>query len=90
MIGRVAFYGSGVIEIHIPYSVEDPCEECFCGCKNLLLVTFGESSSLKLIGKRGFRGSGLSSFCLPGSVSSIGKSSFFGCSLKDFVIFDSN
>ena len=49
-IGKDAFRGSGVVEIHIPDGVEELCKSCFCGCKSLSRVKFGESSSLKLIG----------------------------------------
>ena len=64
---------------------EELCEKCFYECESLSHVTFGESSSLKLIGKMAFFGSGLTCFCLPGSVSSIGGSSFPDCSLKDLI-----
>ena len=52
LIGRLAFQGSGVREIHIPDGVEKLYEECFRGCWRLSRVTFGESSSLKLIGSK--------------------------------------
>ena len=54
---KEAFRGSGVVEIHIPDGVEEFCDWCFCECENLSRVTFGESSSLKLIGKGTFFGS---------------------------------
>ena len=56
LIGKEAFGGSGGVEIHIPDSVEELCEACFYGCESLSRVTFGESSSLKLIGNGAFLG----------------------------------
>ena len=50
LIGKGAFRGSGVCEIHIPDSVEELCEGCFSECKSLESVTFGASSSLKRVG----------------------------------------
>ena len=41
--------------VSIPDSVEELCHECFCECKSLSRVTFGESSSLKLIWNEAFR-----------------------------------
>ena len=55
-----------MVEIHIPDRVEELCDECFSWCEHLSRVTFGESSSLKLIGKRAFYGSGLVFVCLRG------------------------
>ena len=37
--------------VSIPDDMEELCEKCFFWCKSLSRVTFGESSSLKLIGK---------------------------------------
>ena len=90
LIGKRAFYRSGVRVIHIPHSVEKLCESCFYGCKSLSRVTFGECSSLKVIGNVAFRLTGLRSFCLPEHVTSIGGSTFSDCPLKDFVICDGN
>ena len=67
MIGW-AFRGSGVIEIHIPDGVEKLCGWCFSDCKNLSRVTFGESSSLKLIGKKAFFGSGVVEIHVPDGI----------------------
>ena len=76
--------------VSIPDGFEELCERCFSESRIFSRVTFGESSSLKLIEKGTFRGSGLTCFCLPGSVSSIGGASFSECPLKDFVIRDGN
>ena len=42
----------------LPDGVEELCESCFCDCKSLSCVRFGESFSLKLIGKEAFTSSG--------------------------------
>ena len=50
---RVCFSCIGELaEVVVPDSVEELCEWCFFWCSSLSRVTFGESSSLKLIGKR--------------------------------------
>ena len=67
-IGKEAFSGSGVIEIHIPDGVEELCEGCFSQCRSLSRVTFGESSSLKLIGKEAFFRSGVYEIRIPDGV----------------------
>ena len=77
-------------EIHIPDSVEEICDKCFYGCRNLSRVTFGESSSLKRIGHWAFHRSGLTDFSLPGNVMSVGGASFSECPMTSFVICDAN
>ena len=59
LIGRKAFRGTDVVEIHIPDGVGELCEKCFHWCERLSRVTFGASSSLKLIGERAFLFAGL-------------------------------
>ena len=54
--------------VSIPDSVEELCDQCFCECKSLSRVTFGESSSLKLIGKEAFCGSGVRESHIPDGV----------------------
>ena len=49
-------------------SVEELCESCFFCCESLSRVTFGESSSLKLIGKEAFCGSGVVEIHIPDGV----------------------
>ena len=46
--------------VSIPDSVEELCDGCFSGCTSLSRVTFGDSSSLKLIGKKAFSKSSVS------------------------------
>ena len=69
--------------VSIPDSVEELCESCFSRYSSISRVTFGESSSLKLIGEMAFCGTGLTCFLL-GSVSSIGGSSFSECQPEGF------
>ena len=64
----MAFGESGVVEIHIPDCVEELCEECFSECQSLSRVTFGESSSLKLIGKEAFKSSGVTEIHIPDGI----------------------
>ena len=64
----MAFRESGLNSIHIPDGVEEICELCFCKCTSLSRVTFGESSSLKLIGKTAFRESGVVEIHAPDGV----------------------
>ena len=39
-LGKNAFCPSGLLEIHIPDSIEELCEKCFCGCENPTRATF--------------------------------------------------
>ena len=48
-----------VDRISIPNGVEELCEKCFSECGSLSSVTFGLSSSLKVIGKSAFWGTGV-------------------------------
>ena len=54
--------------VSIPNNVEELCKECFYQCKSLSRVTFGESSSLKLIGVGAFRESGVCEIHIPDGV----------------------
>ena len=49
----------------IPDGVVELCEKGFCVCESLLRVTFDDSSSLKLIGKEVFNGSGVVEIHIP-------------------------
>ena len=51
--------------LDVPDSIEEPCEYSFCDFDGLFYVTFGESSSLKLSGKKAFYGSGLREIHIP-------------------------
>ena len=57
--------------VSIPDGGEELCESCFFECKSLSRVTFGESSSLKLLGKGAFCGSGVVEIRIPDGVEEI-------------------
>ena len=66
-------------EIHIPDGVEELCEACFSECKTLSYVTFGESSSLRLIGKEAFHD-------VIETVSMLWRNPFCGVALRKTVV----
>ena len=66
-------------EIIIPDNVEVLCEKCFAGCENLLLVVFGEESSLRVIGRKAFAKSGLRQINIPDKVRCIETKCFYSC-----------
>ena len=59
----MAFVESGLREIHIPDGVEEICDGCLAGCRNLSCITFGEASNLQRIGQKVFDDSGLTKVC---------------------------
>ena len=73
--------------VSIPDSVEKICEECFCGCERLLRVTFGASSSLKLIGNVAFWRSSVLEIHIPDSVEELCEECFCGCETLWCVTF---
>ena len=66
-------------EVVVPGNVEELCESCFHKCKSLSRVTFGESSSLKLIGKQAFGRTGLVEVHIPEGVEGLCERSFCEC-----------
>ena len=60
----------------IPWSVEEISQACFDGYKSLSRVTFGESSSLKLIGRLLLVGSRVREIHMPDGVEGLGWSAF--------------
>ena len=82
-----AFRESDVIEIHIPDGVEKLCDECFCECESLSCVTFGESSSSKLIGEGVFRESGVHEMHIPDGVEELCDECFSECKSLSCVTF---
>ena len=85
---RVCYSGIGNFgELNIPDSVEEICDECFWRCRNLLRVTFGESSLLKRIGKEAFSRSGLIEIHIPSSVTELCADCFSWCSSLTRVTF---
>ena len=87
LIGKKAFYGSGVCEIRIPDRVEELCESCFSECKILSRVTFGEPSSLKSIGWQAFGQSGVVEIHIPDSVEELCGGCFSECKSLSRVTF---
>ena len=66
-------------EVVVLGNVEELCESCFHKCKSLSRVTFGESSSLKLIGNKAFFRSGIVEIHIPDSVEGLCESCFSWC-----------
>ena len=63
------------------------CEDSFRNCKSLSCVTFGESSSLKLIGSGAFQGSGVREIHIPDGVEELREDSFCNCKSLSRVTF---
>ena len=74
---RQNLYRGGLMQVvqlvSIPNSVEELCEKCFYACVSLLRATFGESSSLMLIGKKAFYRSGVVEIHIPDGVEELGE-----------------
>ena len=73
--------------VSIPNSVEELCERCFFSCQSLSRITFGEASSLKLIGKEAFYDGGLCEIQIPDCVEELGDECFYGCESLSRVTF---
>ena len=73
--------------LSIPDSVESLPDKCFYGCENLFRVTFGESSSLKIIGFEAFSKSGILQIDIPDRVEEICGRSFYECQNLSRVTF---
>ena len=77
--GRCCYSCIGELkEAVIPDSVEELCEERFSGCASLSRVTFGESSSLKLVGMGAFCETGLREIRIPDSAEELCEECFQG------------
>ena len=74
-------------DIAVPDSVEEICDKCFYESPYVSRVTFGESSSLKRIGREAFHGSRLREIHLPSSVEELGDKCFFWCACLSRVTF---
>ena len=61
--------------------------KCYDDCKSLSRVTFGEYSSLKMIGHGAFYGSGLEEIDIPDSVEELGDGCFCNCRSLSRVTF---
>ena len=86
-IGKKAFYGTGLRDIHIPDSVEELCDKCFKLCESLSRVRFSELSSLKRIGKKAFHDSALMEIDIPDSVEELCEECFKYCHSLRHVTF---
>ena len=93
-IGTQAFWGSSLVSISIPASVETIEGGAFCRCTALQTVTFEKGSKLKTI-KSGSIWSGVFESCtsltsieIPASVETIEEDAFLGCSSLKTVTFE--
>ena len=93
-IGTQAFWGSSLVSISIPASVETIEGGAFCRCTALQTVTFEKGSKLKTI-KSGSIWSGVFESCtsltsieIPASVETIGWIAFDGCTSLQTVTFE--
>ena len=78
----------GMVElVSIADSVEELCENCFCECRSLSRVTFGESSSLKLIGQGAFCVTGVREIHIPDAVEELCEKCFSWCESLSRVTF---
>ena len=73
--------------VSIPDCVEALWESCFSGCERLSRVTFGVSSSLKVICKKAFYRSGLEEIHIPDSVEELCEDCFSRCENLSRVTF---
>ena len=77
----------GLVEISIPDSVRELCDDCFKGYSSLRRVTFGPSSSLERIGVSCFEATGVEEVCVPDGVRELCDGCFEGCSRLRRVTF---
>ena len=86
-IGTQAFWGSSLVSISIPASVEEIRGSAFFGCSSLKTVTFEKGSKLKTVA--GFSHcTSLTTIEIPASVETIEDQAFEGCSLLATVTFE--
>ena len=86
-LSGVSSQNNVVESVSITDSVEELCEGCFYLCKRLFRVTFGESSSLKLIGKEAFIWSGVREIHIPDGVEELCEKCFYECESLSRVTF---
>ena len=65
--------------VHVPDSVEEISDRCFCKCRRLSVVVFGEESSVKRMGVEAFMSCGFTEIHIPRRVEQICDSCFFDC-----------
>ncbi len=87
-IGGSAFYGSNLVGIRIPKSVEAIMSSAFSNCENLVDVNLSNTDNLSYILSSAFRECTLlEKIKLPNSMKVIGDYAFFGCtSLREINI----
>ena len=73
--------------VSIADCVEELCNSFFSGCKSLLHVAFGNSSSLKRIGKWAFSESGVREIHIPDTVEELCDECFYWCDRLSRVTF---
>ncbi len=87
IIGKQAFYKTGLTSINIPQSVVYVKDAAFSKCSDLASVTFEESSDLLSIGSEAFSEStSLRRISFPNKLRSIGDYCFKSSDLRDEVI----
>ena len=86
-IGTQAFWGSSLVSISIPASVEEIRGSAFFGCSSLKTVTFEKGSKLKTVA--GFSHcTSLTTIEIPASVETIGQYAFCLCTSLHTVTFE--
>ena len=86
-IGTQAFWGSSLVSISIPASVEEIRGSAFFGCSSLKTVTFEKESKLKTVA--GFSHcTSLTTIEIPASVETIGQYAFNDCTSLHTVTFE--
>ena len=86
-IGTQAFWGSSLVSISIPASVEEIRGSAFFGCSSLKTVTFEKGSKLKTVA--GFSHcTSLTTIEIPASVETIGQYAFKDCTSLHTVTFE--
>ena len=86
-IGTQAFWGSSLVSISIPASVEEIRGSAFFGCSSLKTVTFEKGSKLKTVA--GFSHcTSLTTIEIPASVETIGQYAFNDCTSLNTVTFE--
>lgn len=81
------FWGTALMSIEIPASVEIIGEYAFSSLTNLTSVTFEENSNLRVIETEAFVETSLTAIEIPASVETIGDAAFRNCSALKEVIF---
>lgn len=82
------FHNNDYIQsVTIPQRVTGIGKYAFCGCDNLVSVTFGDNSKCTYIGDHAFEFSGVTSIVVPSEVTAIGEYAFDSCKSLESVTF---